>query len=99
MDALLQNNLLSLILLVPTLAAVVVLLPPSEQVGAIRWVAFAASLIPLGLAIALWLRFIPSQAGFQFEERYEWFTVINSTYHLGVDGISLPMVLLTTILT
>ncbi len=99
MDALLQNNTLSLILFVPTLAALVVLLLPRDQVGLIRWVAFGASLIPLGLAIALWLGYLPAQAGFQFEERYEWFAVINSSYHLGVDGISLPMVLLTTILT
>jgi NADH-quinone oxidoreductase subunit M len=98
MDALLQNNLLTLILFAPTAAAAVVLLLPRDQVGLIRWTAFLASLIPLGLSIALWLRFVPSQAGFQFEERYLWFSVINSTYHLGVDGISLPMVLLTTIL-
>jgi NADH-quinone oxidoreductase subunit M len=99
MDTLLQNNPLSLILFVPAVAALIVLLIPRDQVSLIRWVAFGASLIPLGLAIALWLRFVPSQAGFQFEEHYEWFAVINSTYHLGVDGISLPMVLLTTILT
>ena len=84
----------------PTVAAVVVLLLlPRDQVGLIRWTAFIASLIPLGLAIALWLRFVPSQPGFQFEEHYLWFAAINATYHLGVDGISLPMVLLTTILT
>ena len=99
MDGLLQNNLLSLILFVPTVAALVVLLLPRDQVNVIRWTAFAASLIPLGLSIALWLRFVPAQAGFQFEESYQWFTVINANYHLGVDGISLPMVLLTTLLT
>ena len=99
MDALLQNNPLSLILFVPTVAAIVVLFLPRDQVGLIRWVALLASLAPLGLAIALWLRFVPTQAGFQFEERYEWFAAINATYHVGVDGISLPMVLLTTLLT
>jgi NADH-quinone oxidoreductase subunit M len=99
MDSLLTNNLLSLILFAPTIGAVLVLLIPKEQLTLIRWVAFVASLFPLGLAIFLWIRFTASNApGFQFQENYQWFTVINSNYHLGVDGISLPMVLLTTIL-
>jgi NADH-quinone oxidoreductase subunit M len=99
MDALLQNNLLSLILFAPTLGAVLVLLIPRDQTNLIRWTAFAASLVPLGLSIYLWMRFDPSAPGFQLQENYLWFTVINSNYRLGVDGISLPMVLLTTLLT
>jgi NADH-quinone oxidoreductase subunit M len=76
-----------------------VLLLPKDQVGLIRWTAFVASLFPLGLAVALWLRFTAlSDTGFQFQENYQWFATINSNYHLGVDGISLPMVLLTTLL-
>lgn len=99
MDSLLTNNLLSLILFTPTVAAVIVLFIPRDQVSLIRWVAFVASLFPLGLAIYLWVRFTASSApGFQFQENYQWFAVINSNYHLGVDGISLPMVLLTTLL-
>ena len=99
MDSLLTNNLLSLILFTPTIAAVILLLIPRDQVTLIRWVAFVASLFPLGLTIYLWVRFTTSGVpGFQFQENYQWFTVINSNYHLGVDGISLPMVLLTTLL-
>ena len=99
MDSLLTNNLLSLILFAPVVGAAILLLIPRDQVGLIRWVAFIASLFPLGLAIWLWVRFTQSSApGFQFQENYQWFTVINSNYHLGVDGISLPMVLLTTLL-
>jgi NADH-quinone oxidoreductase subunit M len=99
MDSLLTNNLLSLILFTPTIAAVILLLIPRDQVTLIRWVALVASLFPLGLAIYLWVRFTTSGVpGFQFQENYQWFTVINSNYHLGVDGISLPMVLLTTLL-
>ncbi len=99
MDSLLTTNLLSLILFAPALGAALVLLIPRDQVTAIRWVAFVASLFPLGLAIYLWLRFTASSTpGFQFVENYQWFAVINANYHLGVDGISLPMVLLTTIL-
>jgi len=99
MDALFQNNLLSLILFSPLAAALIVLIIPRDQVGAVRWAALLGSLFPLGLAIYAWLRFVSTGPGFQFEENYTWFAVINSNYHLGVDGISLPMILLTTILT
>jgi NADH-quinone oxidoreductase subunit M len=93
------NNLLTLILFTPTLLAGVLLLLPSEEKKLLRWVAFLGSLIPLALAITLWINFEPSRPGFQFEEQFVWYAAINSTYHLGVDGISLTMVLLTTILT
>jgi len=99
MTSLLQDNLLSVILFAPALGALVVLLLPKDQAGLIRWAAFVASLFPLGLSIGLWLRFDGGAAGFQLQENYQWFSVINSNYHLGVDGISLPMVLLTTLLT
>ncbi|MGH2522234.1 MAG: complex I subunit 4 family protein [Anaerolineales bacterium] len=99
MDALLQNNLLSLILFLPTLGAVIVALLPGDLENLHRWVAFGASLISLGLSLWLWARFDPAASGFQLQEHYLWFTAINATYHLGLDGISLPMVLLTTLLT
>jgi len=98
MDALFQNNVLSLILFAPLAAALIVLIIPKEQVAVIRWTALLGSLFPLGLAIYAWLRFSSGAPGFQFQENYAWFAVINSNYHLGVDGISLPLVLLTTIL-
>lgn len=97
MDFILQH-LLSLILLTPVVGAVIVLLLPPDEVRLIRWVAFIVSLVPLALVILLWLRFNSGASGYQFEENYLWITVINSNYHLGVDGISLPMVLLTTLL-
>jgi NADH-quinone oxidoreductase subunit M len=101
MDALFPNHLLSLILFAPLAAALIVLIIPKDQPTAIRWAAFLGSLVPLGLALYAWLRFNSAAAGFQFQfqENYQWFSVINATYHLGVDGISLPMVLLTTFLT
>ena len=94
-----QSHLLSLILFTPTAAAVLVLLLPRERVGLVRWVAFLASLVPLGLSIGLWFAYDASQAGYQFVERAAWYQAVNSSFHLGVDGISLPMVLLTTLLT
>ncbi len=99
MNFLFQDHLLSLLLFVPTVGALLVAFIPNDQDDLIRWTAFGVSLFPLGLAIYLWTQFQASAPGFQFEENYVWFSAINSNFHLGVDGISLPMVLLTTLLT
>ncbi len=94
----LSNHLLSALLFFPILAALVVLCLPADRVKLIRWTALLASLVPLGLSIWLWILFQPNVAGFQFEEQYPWYEVIHSTFHLGIDGLSLTMVLLTTLL-
>ncbi len=93
------TNLLSLILFSPTILVGVLLFLPGDEKKLIRWVAFLGSLVPLGLSIVLWFHFDSSLPGFQFVENYVWYAAINSTYHLGVDGLSLTMVLLTTLLT
>ncbi len=95
----LNTHLLSLILFVPTIAALVILFLPSGETKLLRWFAFSASLIPFVLTLVLWSRFDPNKTGFQFQEQYMWYEAIHSTLHLGVDGISLTMVLLTTLLT
>jgi len=93
------NNLLSLILFTPLVLGLLILLLPRDEVKLTRWVAFLGSLIPFTLSLVLWFNFNPNQPGFQFQEQYVWYGAINSSYHLGVDGISLTMVLLTTLLT
>jgi NADH-quinone oxidoreductase subunit M len=99
MDSILQNHLLSLILLSPVAGALVLLFIPRDQEQVHRWLAFLFSLVSLGLTLYLWFTFDSSRAGFQYQENYIWFDVIKSNYHLGVDGISLPMVLLTALLS
>jgi NADH-quinone oxidoreductase subunit M len=94
-----EEHLLTLILFSPTVAALIMLLLPKERVGLIRWAAVLTSLVPLGLSIFLWTSYDPSISGFQFVEKFPWYEAVNSSYHLGVDGISVPMVLLTTLLT
>lgn len=94
-----QTILLALILFSPALVAAVLLLMPKEEKTLLRWSALLGSLIPLGLSIALWFLFDKSQSGFQFQVQYSWYEALNSTFHLGVDGLSLTMVLLTTLLT
>src|SRR5688572_5197594 len=92
------SHILILILFVPTIAALTMLLLP-ENHGLHRWFALIASLIPFALTVLLWISFDPNEAGFQFEQSYPWYETIHSSLHLGVDGISLSMVLLTTLLT
>jgi NADH-quinone oxidoreductase subunit M len=92
------SHLLSIILFFPVLAALVLLFLPSQELKLIRWTALIASLVPFGLALVVWFNFNPNQAGFQFQEQYIWYAAIHSTLHLGVDGLSLTMMLLTTLL-
>lgn len=94
-----DSHMLSLILFLPSVAAVILLLLPKENLKLLRWFALIASLLPFALSVYLWLRFNPDGGGFQFQEQYTWYTAIGSTLHLGVDGLSLTMVLLTTLLT
>jgi NADH-quinone oxidoreductase subunit M len=93
------DHLLTLILFSPVFAALVVFILPGNQVKLIRWVAFIFSFIPLLFSLILWFAFDKTQPGFQFQEQAIWYTAIGSSYHVGVDGISLTMVLLTTLLT
>ena len=97
--AFINQHLLTLILFFPVLAAIVVLCLPKEALKAIRWTAFGLSLVPFLLTIVLWAQFQTGQAGFQFQEQASWYAAIHSTFHVGVDGLSLTMVLLTTLLT
>jgi NADH-quinone oxidoreductase subunit M len=94
-----RSHILTLILFFPVLAAVTVLLLPKDNVKAIRWTALGMSLVPFLLTVYMWTQFQSSQPGFQFQEQYTWYAAINSTFHIGVDGLSLTMVLLTTLLT
>src|SRR5512133_2751159 len=93
------THLLSLILFTPALAAVIMLFLPSSENKLFRWFAFGASFIPLALSLVVWFNFQAAKPGFQFEEIYPWYEAIGSSLHLGVDGLSLTMVLLTTLLT
>ena len=62
-----DTHLLSLILFLPSIAAVVILFLPKEGNQIVRWFAFGASLIPFLLSLVAWLRFDSAQPGFQFE--------------------------------
>jgi NADH-quinone oxidoreductase subunit M len=93
------THFLSLILFLPSIAAVVMLFLPGGEHRLLRWFAFGASLFAFSLSLSIWFQFDSSQPGFQFVEQYDWYSALGSSIHLGVDGLSLTMVLLTTLLT
>lgn len=95
------DYLLSLILFSPLIGGLVVMLLPGENKPLVRRVALALSLLPFLLTLVAWFGFnsAPAVDGFRYQEQYVWYAAINSSYHLGLDGLSLSMVLLTTLLT
>ncbi len=95
-----QDHLVSLIVFTPLIGMVLVGLIPADQKGAIKWTALLASLAPAGLSIYLWFLYSGSgNVGLQFVEKAVWYEAIRASYHVGVDGLSVPMILLTGILT
>ncbi|MCZ6530107.1 MAG: NADH-quinone oxidoreductase subunit M [Chloroflexi bacterium] len=94
-----EDYLLTLILFTPILGGLIILLLPKDRVPLIRWFALLGSLVPLALAITMWRAYDPGQPGFQFQVQLDWYPPIGASFHLGVDGISVVLVLLATLLT
>jgi NADH-quinone oxidoreductase subunit M len=94
-------GLLSLIIFLPVIGAILIALFKGLSERAIRYIAAVFTFIPLALAVYLTIIFDRSSAlngVIQFEENFSWIPAINSYYHLGLDGISLPLFLLMAIL-
>jgi NADH-quinone oxidoreductase subunit M len=94
-----DSGLLSLLVWLPIVGGLLVLALGEARVALGRWVALATSLLALALSVPLYQGFDTSTASFQFVEQLPWIPAFNATYHLGVDGISLPLILLTTFIT
>jgi len=88
--------LLSIITFLPLLGAVLVLVVPSDS--AKKWLAFGVSLVTFVVSLLLLLNWQDGKAEMQFVEDVSWFAPLGIRYALGVDGISLFLVLLTTLL-
>jgi NADH-quinone oxidoreductase subunit M len=92
-----MTDTLSLMIFVPLIGMAVVLCLPSRNHDLIRWTAVAFSVPPLLLAVRLLRNFVPD-AGFQFVHHVPWIAAFNIDYFVGVDGISIAMVVLTALL-
>ncbi|MDQ7844331.1 MAG: NADH-quinone oxidoreductase subunit M [Armatimonadota bacterium] len=91
-------KLLSALVFLPLAGAVAAALLDRRREDAIRWTGLAASLGALALALLVFARFEAGTAAVQFEERAVWVGGLGLSYHLGVDGISLPLVALTAVI-
>ncbi len=91
--------LLTIITFLPLLGAVVVLLLPKNNERLIKSWAVAISIVPLLLSIYLWFSYNQTTGGYQFVEMLPWIPQLGASYHMGVDGLSVPLIFLTTLLT
>ena len=92
--------ILSIMIFLPLIGMVLIMLMDRERhVAAIRWTATVfAALTFLASLLALWM-FSPKGAGMQLEVNVPWIEALRVNYHLGVDGLSMPLIILTTLLS
>src|SRR4249920_380290 len=94
--------ILSVVTFLPLVGALFCLVVngPKEAVDRnCRSAALLTSVVTFLISLLLWVRFDVTKAGFQFEEKLDWIPALNIGYHMGIDGISLFFVLLSTLLT
>jgi NADH-quinone oxidoreductase subunit M len=94
----LSSHLLSLLIWLPIAGSVAVLFC-GRNANAARWLALAVALVAFVASIPLWSGYIPTQSGMQFVESVPWIDAIKATYGLGVDGISVALIVLTAFTT
>ena len=91
--------MLSLLIFIPIVIAIVIVLMGDKHAGKAYGLALLASLFVFAFALFVGIKFDPSLNQFQFVEQVNWITQFNIQYHLGIDGISYPLILLTSLLT
>lgn len=89
--------MLSAIIFTPLVGALAILLIKPAKTAAIKWTALTAATVPLLLTLYATFSFKPG-GGMQFVEKYLWSSTLGSSYHLGLDGLSLPMFFLSALL-
>lgn len=94
-----MSQLLTVIVFLPLVAAVLCALAPKGNPGLPKWIAAVFSAVDLGLVVYLITGFDRSTGAMQFVEEVPWITQANITYALGIDGISLPLLFLSALLT
>ena len=92
-------NILSWLVWLPIATGALVVLLGDRRIALGRWLALAATLATLALCVPLWCDFDRATAALQFVEREPWIGAVNAWYYLGIDGISLPLIVLTAFTT
>lgn len=91
--------ILTALILIPIIGAVLIAFVPRDRADVIKNMALVASLLALLVSLPLYFNFEAGAPGYQFEEIYPWIPAFGISYHLGIDGLSLFLVILTTFLT
>ncbi len=94
----LDGHVLSVLIGLPIIGGFVVM-GLGRQLTAVKWLSLAISALALLLSIPLWTGFQTGIAAMQFVERAPWIATIHAQFYIGVDGISMPLILLTTFTT
>jgi NADH-quinone oxidoreductase subunit M len=93
------TGILSTLIWLPVGGGVLTLLIGDTRARLARWFALLVALLTFALCLPLWQRFDTTTARFQYLERLAWIPQLHADYYLGVDGISLPLILLTAFMT
>ena len=89
--------ILSVIVLTPIIAGLIILLIPSDRKNVVRYIALAAATLALLLSAWVYFSYNPALGGYQLVEKYNWMPELGISYYVGVDGMNAPLVLLTGI--
>jgi len=92
------GHILSLVTFLPLFGGIILLLFPSKQEGLLKVSAFIISIVAFLISLTLWFLYEPNGEMFQFVEKYIWIKGLNTHYFMGIDGMSLLLILLTTFL-
>ncbi len=92
-----QFPILSFVVFTPVAAGILILLIPGERKNEIRVTALAAGTLALVLSLWVYFSYDIGAGGYQFVEKYSWLPQLGISYHVGVDGMNTPLVLLTGI--
>jgi NADH-quinone oxidoreductase subunit M len=90
-----ENNLLTYLIFSPLIGASILLVIGKTNFNTMRWIALLTTLVTFVLSLVLFFRFDSSDGGFQFFQERAWIDTIDVAYRVGVDGISLLLVMLT----
>ena len=93
-----QEHILSILIFLPVAFSIPILFFKKDSEKLIKYFAFFTSLVVFGLSLILYFRFDVNAQDFQFSEHTIWIQAIGSYYYVGVDGISLLLILLTTLI-
>ena len=94
-----NSYIVSFLLLVPLVGAFLLLFLNKEKTSLIKYFGLAISLIVFVISLIMYFKFDLSNSNFQFNDKIQWIDNLNISYHVGVDGLSLLLVLLTTFIT